>query len=275
MRQQINLFQDELRERKAVLPGRQVVFALLAVSALCVLAALWMAQRAATPRDELLRVNAALAERQASVAELGERLEARQPDAALAEQARHLERRLQHLRRLVDIASRPAADAPLSTFVAGLGRQRQQRRLVPAGEQEGRGEHAQQPAMEGHAALPDHQDLQRIGEVIVRPVEQHIAKPPADHHAQRRPDHEIVQQARLEAHRLPPGQQQRIAPAADQPDDIGQRVPADDDGAKLQRDRVDGGECQQEQLLTAGSSDRDRRRRDSPAHSGTPPPPAR
>lgn len=126
MRQQINLFQDELRERKAVLPGRQVVFALLAVSALCVLAALWMAQRAATPRDELLRVNAALAERQASVAELGERLEARQPDATLAEQARHLERRLQHLRRLVDIASRPAADAPLSTFVAGLGRQRPQ-----------------------------------------------------------------------------------------------------------------------------------------------------
>ena len=55
-------------------------------------------------------------------------------------------------------------------------------------------------------------------------VEQHESDQPAEHHAERRPDQEIVDIAARDELQLAVGQDQAIAPTSDQPDDIGQRV---------------------------------------------------
>ncbi len=59
--------------------------------------------------------------------------------------------------------------------------------LVAPSEQQDGGDDAQKPAMERHAAFPQGQDGQRIGGVEQRLVEQHVAQPAAEDHAQRRP----------------------------------------------------------------------------------------
>ncbi len=64
-----------------------------------------------------------------------------------------------------------------------LLRQREQRRSR---------DHAEQPAMERHAAMPERQDLERMVQIVARLVEQHIAEPAAQHDAEGRPDQEIV-----------------------------------------------------------------------------------
>jgi len=98
--------------------------------------------------------------------------------------------------------------------------------------------------MEGHPALPDREDLQRIGEVFGQIIEQHEAEPAADHDAERREQQEIVERLRIRPR--PPAPERaggrklaRIPPAAEQAGDIGEPVPFDRERPELQRDRVD------------------------------------
>ena len=64
--------------------------------------------------------------------------------------------------------------------------------LVAEREDQDGGDHAQQPAMERHAAFPQGQDRQRVLEIEARLVEQHVAEPAAQDDAQRRPQQEVV-----------------------------------------------------------------------------------
>ena len=102
------------------------------------------------------------------------------------------------------------------------------------------------PAMERHAAFPQGQDGERVGEVEAGLVEQHVAQPAAQDDAQRRPQQEVVDLLRRqELGRLfadPP----HDLPADDQSGDVGQRVPADGERPELDQHRVDLGIGDQE-----------------------------
>ena len=124
MRQQINLLQDELRERKPVLPAIQLVLASAAAIVVMALVAIWMDHRLQAPRAELARLDAEIQARSSAIAQLTARLEAHKPDPALALEARRLEERLDHLRRITAITIAPGAGQRLSTYLEGLGRQR-------------------------------------------------------------------------------------------------------------------------------------------------------
>ena len=52
--------------------------------------------------------------------------------------------------------------------------------------------HAEQPAVEGHAALPDAQDRQRVLRELLVAVEQHVAEPAAEDHAERAVEDDVV-----------------------------------------------------------------------------------
>ena len=109
---------------------------------------------------------------------------------------------------------------------------------------------AEQAAMEGHAALPDGEDVERMRDVARQVVEQHVACAPAQHHADRRPDDEIVEvlglhrqmairpQARGgdETFGVPPGEQDAH--------DIADAVPVHRQRSDLDDDRIDIGEGQ-------------------------------
>ena len=51
---------------------------------------------------------------------------------------------------------------------------------VAQGEQDHRRDHAEEAAVEAHAALPDREDFERMGEVVARLVEQHLAEAAAE-----------------------------------------------------------------------------------------------
>jgi hypothetical protein len=72
---------------------------------------------------------------------------------------------------------------------------------------------AEDAAVEGHAAVPQLNDLGRVGEVEVRPVEQDIAQPAADQDAERRVEHHIVGMAAGHRRARPADQLQQIPPA--------------------------------------------------------------
>src|SRR5262249_4696124 len=70
--------------------------------------------------------------------------------------------------------------------------QGQRRRPVATAEQEDPNQRADQAAVKGHPAFPDFEYLDRMGEVILRIVEQHIAEPAADDDAEGAIDEQIV-----------------------------------------------------------------------------------
>ena len=131
--------------------------------------------------------------------------------------------------------------------------QRPQREAARAGEEDHRQRGAEKAAVERHAAVPDLEDLQRVGEVDRQIVEQHIADASAGDDADRRPDDEIVDVGGLHrrAGRAPQAligdQPLGVPPADEDADDIGQRIPADGEGADLDQHRIDGGEGQDEE----------------------------
>ena len=93
--------------------------------------------------------------------------------------------------------------------------------------------------MERHPAMPDIERLQRVRRVIARHVEQDIAEASAEDDAERGPHQEIIDVLAADQIWRPAGQRQAIAPADQQPDNIGERVPADRERAERDRDRVD------------------------------------
>ena len=77
------------------------------------------------------------------------------------------------------------------------------RKAAGAGEPQDRDRHAERAAVERHPAMPQIERLQRVLDVVARLVEQHIADPPAEHDAERRPYQEIVDVAALDETRRP------------------------------------------------------------------------
>jgi hypothetical protein len=95
--------------------------------------------------------------------------------------------------------------------------------------------------MEAHAALPDGKDFQRIGQVVARLVEQHLAQPAADDD----PEHAVEQQVVELLDRQQAGA--RANPVAaeqdklNESDEIHQTVPAHRQRAERKGDRVELG----------------------------------
>ncbi|MCY1343855.1 hypothetical protein D9M69_298800 [compost metagenome] len=110
--------------------------------------------------------------------------------------------------------------------------------VVTPAEPQGRQDHADQAAVERHAALPHLEDQRRIGDVFLQVVEQHVAQPPADHHAAGHPEHQIGERllgpARVELLELARRQQ----PGAADADQVHQAVPVDLQRPEGNRDRV-------------------------------------
>src|SRR3546814_186273 len=91
-------------------------------------------------------------------------------------------------------------------------------------------------------AFPHLRNLDRVGEIEARLVEQDEAEPAAEDHAERRPDEEVVELLRPDQAGRPFGEPQAIAPAEQQPGDIGKRVPPDRERADRNGDGVEIGE---------------------------------
>ena len=120
----------------------------------------------------------------------------------------------------------------------------QRRKPAPPCKQPKPGGGADQPAMEGHAALPDRDDVLRPGEIALEVVEQHEAEPPAEHDAEGDEEQHVVELFGFRPGACAPqpvrrDEPARIPPAAEQPHDIGKPVPFDRERPELERDRID------------------------------------
>ena len=103
-----------------------------------------------------------------------------------------------------------------------------------------REEHADEAAVEAHAALPQRDDLQRVREVIERLVEKHVAEATSDDHAEDPVEEHVVDVARM-----PAGQQ--VLPCANLPehdeeheaDEIHEPIPAHGKRPDVQCNRIE------------------------------------
>ena len=106
--------------------------------------------------------------------------------------------------------------------------------------------------MERHAAFPDAQDRERILGVDVEIVEQHVAEPPAQDDTEKRPEDQIIDIARRHGVRRLGDEGAHVKPREAEAHQVGERIPADTHGAydrpcaKIDQDRVDGGERKSE-----------------------------
>ena len=113
------------------------------------------------------------------------------------------------------------------------------------GEQRHADDRADQAAMKGHSALPGLKNFHRVREIKARVVNQHVTEPTADDDAERDVNQEIVDRQRRRASlarppkRLAPAQNAQIKPAENEAADIGQRIPAQRQRPKIDRDRID------------------------------------
>jgi hypothetical protein len=114
--------------------------------------------------------------------------------------------------------------------------------IEPAGD-----DNAEEAAMEGHAAVPGLENVERVLQVEERLVEQHIAQPAAEHDAEKREDEEVIRFGGVEGGRVGPpqaglaGQILDVPDGKKQPHDISQRVPVDGEGADLEGHGIDAG----------------------------------
>jgi hypothetical protein len=119
-----------------------------------------------------------------------------------------------------------------------------------------RQDHADQAAVEAHAALPHVQDLQRVLQVVHRLVEQAVAEPAAHHDAQHAHEQHVLDVAAAPG--AGPGHraerlvlQAQVGQQHEQGEghQVGDAVPVNGYGAELQRDRIDLGMDQHGRLL--------------------------
>ena len=102
---------------------------------------------------------------------------------------------------------------------------------------------ANQAAMKRHAAMPDGEDLGRVCRIEGKLVEDDMTQAPAEHDAKSDIDEEIVDRGGLGPRPLAPqrrrlDERQREPPAKDKACDVGERVPAYDEGAEFDENRV-------------------------------------
>lgn len=124
VRQEINLLDESLIERKPVLPAIQVVASILVTALSLSAVAGWMHWRLKAPRAELAALTQRAATLEQQMTELAELTKTRQQDPALARRASRLEAQLAGLRQLAERAAAASQTTPLTPFVEGLGRQR-------------------------------------------------------------------------------------------------------------------------------------------------------
>ena len=93
---------------------------------------------------------------------------------------------------LMKLASRPR-NRPIGAAQAIASPTSRIATPAAAGEQDAGRHHAEQAAVERHAALPDLEGLERVAEVEVRPVEQDVAEPAAQHDAERDVEQQVVE----------------------------------------------------------------------------------
>jgi hypothetical protein len=124
---------------------------------------------------------------------------------------------------------RPAA-RPVGTQGATTSITSRKRRWRDACKQGHGHDHAQQAAVKGHAALPHHQDLGRVGQVLSGLVEQRVAQAPAHDHAEHAVEEQVLHVAARPAGvgnaagfaRAPASQQEQAEGGQ-----VGQAVPVD------------------------------------------------
>ena len=116
---------------------------------------------------------------------------------------------------LMKLPRRPAA-RPSGTSGATKSIRSHQLTLLAPGDERHRRQHAEEAAVERHAALPDREDLQRMREVVARLVEQHVAQAPAEDHADDAAEQQVVElrardrrQACVDAPRAQPPERRR------------------------------------------------------------------
>src|SRR3954447_8382520 len=87
--------------------------------------------------------------------------------------------------------------------------------------------------------MPQIERLDRVLAVIAEIVEQHVAEPAAEHDPERCPGQKIVNVAPVDQAWRARGDPDAIAPADQQREDVGERVPANGERADRDRDRID------------------------------------
>ena len=117
---------------------------------------------------------------------------------------------------------------------------------MAAGKQRTRQQHADQPAMKGHAPFPHIENVQRVAEVVRQPVEEHMAQPAADHGAQHPVEHQVFDVLAGEAVQRLAGLALRDAHAAQQQElreghQIHQPIPANGQRTDLQGNGIELG----------------------------------
>ena len=101
--------------------------------------------------------------------------------------------------------------------------------------------------MKRHPAMPQVQRFDRVLQIIAGLIKQHITDAAAEHDAEGRPNQKIIDIAALDEARRPVRQDQAIAPADQQPGNIGEGIPADDKRADRDGHRINGWERDREE----------------------------
>jgi hypothetical protein len=148
----------------------------------------------------------------------------------------------------VDEVGQPAEEQADRHHEGHQIRQHERVDLVAPGEGQDGDDDAQKPAMERHAAFPQGQDGERIGDVEAGLVEQHVAQPAAQDDAQGGPQQEVVDLDRREQLGRLFTDTPHDLPADDEARDVSQRIPADGEGPELDQHRVDLGIGDQESI---------------------------
>lgn len=124
MRQQINLLQNELIERKPALPAEQLIAVLLITLLVAAASVWWMNARAVESRANTSQLEARLATTQETVLQLTQAMTPIEADPRLDARLKQIEQELEHLQAITQVAGGLTRSRPLSEFVAGFGRQR-------------------------------------------------------------------------------------------------------------------------------------------------------
>src|SRR5438067_6009841 len=111
--------------------------------------------------------------------------------------------------------------------------------LAPAREHDHGDDDADEAAVERHPAMPEENDLAGMAEIIGSIVEDDIADAAAQHDAQDRPADEIVEHGGRQRAQLLGRECARVAPAEEDAEDIGERIPADGKRSDLDQHRID------------------------------------
>jgi hypothetical protein len=94
-------------------------------------------------------------------------------------------------------------------------------------------------AMEAHAPIPQLHDLKRVLEIEARPVEEDISEPPAEDHAQRGVEDQVVGMAPSHGRARLADQPQQVPIAEEDAGKVGEAVPAQLEPAEVESDRIE------------------------------------